>query len=94
MIVVSDEAVEKAARALASMDLDQPVWDEIPHEEREGLLVDAEAVLVAALPVIERDLREQIGREIETLRNDNPWRRAEAIALDVAAARVREGGRA
>ena len=91
-VSVSVEAVEKAADAL------RDYWAEayragtgaIPENE-------ARAALVAALPVIERDLRaderERCAKEIEAMkkREQSP---AFNGAMSFAAARVREGGRA
>lgn len=83
-MVVSDVAVEKALDAFYARQADAV-------EDR------MRAALVAALPVIERELREQIAQEIEAAQEARDLIHTYGIASDDLvhiAARVREGGRA
>lgn len=86
---VSEEAVEKAARAAYERVVER-TWDALPDEWKSAWRDDIRAILVAALPVVERELREQVAQEITQCGID----KATDMVLALAAARVREGGRA
>ncbi len=91
MSELPEDAIEAAAQALC----DKYAQDEqlVGKAWREISRVDAETALAAALPFLERAIRDKIADEIErTLWNfEEPFTRLPAMA---AAARVARGGEA
>lgn len=89
---VSDEAVEKAARAGYER-VWRRDWSHASREDREYWLAIADALIVAALPVIERDLRETIADGLETIALHDGRNAMERSFGMLLVAAVREGGR-
>ena len=86
------EAVEAAARSLAH-EAGLPAWDDMAPMSRHDL---AEAVLPsisAAAPLIERQVREQVAREIEAQVVRDDFGRVNTFGMgEQHAARVARGG--
>lgn len=60
------QAVEAAARRFA-VDVTRPAWDDLPATARMNMQKAMDPLITAALPHIERQVREQVAREIEAV---------------------------
>lgn len=69
------EAMEAAARRFA-VDVTRPAWDDLTATARINMQKAMEPLIAAALPHIERQVRERVAQEIEADMNHNANRNA------------------